>query len=433
MANQNWTELAQGYLSRSAEVCAWIGRVVAYPFHVLFRLVARLCLLVATTLSILLTVLLAPPIVFRLAQAIGDTAVWQNLYGPLADFLGGPSLLQYSTFLMSLGVAGTVLVAVGKAAWKKAKELWGLVLCASEGEWRPKFWNEEKRCPNRVVDSVKKTWSKYVATILPAVGKSFHSSLKLILALLAIAAVLAAAWFGQRRPANEDNHVVVVQAPDVVPEMVRMYLRQGAVFSLMDMDNAKLSKPNSGRGICLNGDGLEWLRNFKKAMKRCMREAKPADFECKDGKDRCPVLKVTGYASVAPVTGDVSEDCGPNADEAFNCKVANLRARAVGAFLVDGEDSHWECPDQGKYFNGATTCPAEHCDGKSRHLRMIGANDRSIGIVVDQWASEIQMREGKPANDGSRPDNRRYRVEVMNRAVHIEVLRDFCAMPESLT
>ena len=64
---------------------------------------------------------------------------------------------------------------------------------------------------------------------------------------------------------------------------------------------------------------------------------------------------------------------------------------------------------------------------------MSDGQDRSIGIVVEQWVSEEQMRKGKPANDGSRPDNRRYRVEVMNRAVHIEVLQDFCAVPESLT
>ena len=118
----------------------------------------------------------------------------------------------------------------------------------------------------------------------------------------------------------------------------------------------------------------------------------------------------------------------------FNCKVANLRARAVGAFLADdGNKLHWKCPGEDGDFEGASTCAAEHCDGESRHLRMSDGQDRSIGIVVEQWVSEEQMRKGKPANDGSRPDNRRYRVEVMNRAVHIEVLQDFCAVPESLT
>ena len=54
---------------------------------------------------------------------------------------------------------------------------------------------------------------------------------------------------------------------------------------------------------------------------------------------------------------------------------------------------------------------------------------RSIGIRVRQWASEEEMKAGKPVADGELPDRRRYRVEVLNRAVHIKVLKDFCQLP----
>jgi len=57
---------------------------------------------------------------------------------------------------------------------------------------------------------------------------------------------------------------------------------------------------------------------------------------------------------------------------------------------------------------------------------MTGAKE-TIGINRSTVASELQMREGKPANDGAVPDHRRY------RAVHIQILRDFCALSGSAT
>ena len=218
------------------------------------------------------------------------------------------------------------------------------------------------------------------------------------------------------------------------PEAVRVYLRDGAVFSMMHMHDAQFSGANSGIGVCLDDAQQEWLKAFKAAVKECISVADDEDLVCDTGKEPCPVLRVTGYASLAPEQPRDFTPCLGEPGKTFNCKVANLRARAVGAFLADdGNKLHWKCPGEDGDFEGASTCAAEHCDGESRHLRMSDGQDRSIGIVVEQWVSEEQMRKGKPANDGSRPDNRRYRVEVMNRAVHIEVLQDFCAVPESLT
>ena len=36
------------------------------------------------------------------------------------------------------------------------------------------------------------------------------------------------------------------------------------------------------------------------------------------------------------------------------------------------------------------------------------------------------MAKGKPADDGTMPDGRRFDVEILNRVVHIEVPKSFC-------
>lgn len=250
--------------------------------------------------------------------------------------------------------------------------------------------------------------------------------------LLTIAAILGVTWFGQKRPTElkkqDAHHVVVIPAHDVKPETVRVYLRAGSVFSMMHMHDAKFRTQNSGIGVCLDDTQRKWLTAFKAAVKECISKASNKDLDCGTGKEPCPVLRVTGYASVAPEERGNSIPCVGDPGKTFNCKVANLRARAVGAFLADGNELHWKCPDKNGDFEGANDSSAKHCDGKDLNAQMSSENG-SINIVVEQWASEKQMCEGKPANDGKPPDSRRYRVEVMNRAVHIEVLRDFCAVP----
>ena len=200
----------------------------------------------------------------------------------------------------------------------------------------------------------------------------------------------------------------------------------------MHLDNAKLRPPDSGRGICLDSENFDWLDAFRNAVRECIADPGTQEAICERGDKPCPpVLKVTGFASIAPEQSDADSTCN-TLDKNFNCKVANLRARVVGAFLADEADTFWKCPDDGA-FNGASQCPAELCVGKPIRKTMTvskNGSSRSIGIVVRQWASEGQMLEGKPANDGE-PDHRRYRVEVLNRAVHIKVLKDFCTSPVS--
>lgn len=412
------------------------GRTVAYPFHVSFRIGSRLCLLLATVMSIALTLPLAPLAAYRAVHGIDAAPAWQPFGWPLAEFLDDEAW-QFAALFVSLGLAGAALKAMGSAAWERAKELGKMVVEAAEGEWRPRYKREGCRLPNlKVVDSLKTTWRNYLRTIPGAAAKSFRSSMKMIGCLFAIAAVLAVAWHVQKRtvPVSQAiSELVVMEAHEAQPpepEELRTYLRAGAVFSLMHMDNAKLSTPNSGMGICLDGAKLEWLKSFRKAVKDCIDHSSDEELACEGGTERCPVLKVTGFASIAPEQSDASSTCN-TPGKTFNCKVANLRARAVGAFLAEGEESEWMCPESGA-FNGANKCSPDLCSGEDLHMEVSGnGSNGSIGIAVEQWASDRQMCKGKPANDGEPPDHRRYRVEMLNRAVHIEVRRDFCTVPGS--
>ena len=49
-------------------------------------------------------------------------------------------------------------------------------------------------------------------------------------------------------------------------------------------------------------------------------------------------------------------------------------------------------------------------------------------VRVRKWSDPERMQGMKPADDGAVPDERRYRVELLNRAVHITVPENFCQM-----
>ena len=431
------------YYSRFAQACVWIGRRVAYPFSALFRVGSRLLVLLAIVASPFLPFLLAwlsfQAIGRRSAQIFDDTWDWSDVDRWLANVFGNEALLQFATLFVSLGISGTMLKRFGAEAWKEVKALWNLIVERSKGNWLPVF--EE-------IYSIKKTWDEYLVTIPRTMWHSLRSSGKLMFILLAVVLVVGATWLGQKRATSEStatpqskdmHHVVVTPAHGMKSDTLRVYLRQNSVFSLMHMDNAKLSTPNSGLGICLDSWQIEWLDGFKAAMNKCMEKTDWEDLNCGNGEEPCPVLKVTGFASVAPEQGGTSNSSDQDSGKTFNCKVANLRARAVGAYLADdGDKSHWECPVKDAQFNGADNSFVEHCTGEDQHLSMtrkeVGSSEsHSIGIVVEQWASECEMCKDKPANDGAVPDPRRYRVEVLNRAVHIQVLQDFCSVRESAT
>ena len=206
------------------------------------------------------------------------------------------------------------------------------------------------------------------------------------------------------------RYVAVVDAR----ETIRLFLKPGAVFSLAHVEDAQ---PRNGEGICLGVPQRKWLHEFRKAIENCIKED-PTD----DGSK--PVFKVTAYASIAPmhVDGDTGES------ERLNCKVANWRAAAVGAYLInpneEGPGTRWRCEDVKIAFNQTEPKNDSQC---GEHYEVPKNQEGNpFRVEVHQWSTPDEMVNRKPVDDGERPSPRRYDVEIMNRVVHIEVPKSFC-------
>lgn len=195
-------------------------------------------------------------------------------------------------------------------------------------------------------------------------------------------------------------------------------MRSGAVFSLAHVEDAQ---PQNGEGICLGVPQQEWLKEFRAAIANCMEEQGKSTSEESGTNDI--KFNVTGYASIAPVR--IGGEIRKSPD--LNCKVANWRAAAVGAFLANPDakeyEKRWSCEHVGNDFNNA---PIE-C-GELTKEPYEGKDPQGNRFLVDvhQWSTPDQMAKGKPADDGTMPDGRRFDVEILNRVVHIEVPKNFC-------
>lgn len=206
----------------------------------------------------------------------------------------------------------------------------------------------------------------------------------------------------------------VTPPPTETQQVLKAHLRNGTVFSLAHLRDAQ---PESGEGICLTESQQAWLGDFRDAIAACVKAEGGNEPDA-----GVPRFYVKAFASVAPVksTGLTSEE--------LNCEIANRRADAVGAFLANPAEhqSKWDCDEAPAVFGardnpcaaGARADPFEDYTG--RH------NGAAFKVHVHMWRSPTDMEDGKPADDGVLPDDRRYAAEMLNRSVHITVPRGFC-------
>ena len=225
-------------------------------------------------------------------------------------------------------------------------------------------------------------------------------------------------------PKTVDRYVAVVGVGDAGTEVekeIKVYMRAGAVFSLAHLKNAH---PKSGEGICLDESQQKWLGAFRAAIAECVALEKESGLSGGAG----PTFEVEAFASAAPVRSD--GDIGEDASATLNCEIANRRADAVGAFLAHGDDkkyvNRWRCPDVGENFQAAQNL----CGGVEGEPLVYGEGG-AFKVRVTQWLDSGQMQGSKPADDGALPDERRFRVEMFNRSVHIRVPEDFCRVRDS--
>ncbi len=176
-----------------------------------------------------------------------------------------------------------------------------------------------------------------------------------------------------------------------------MGFREGVVFGVGYTKDGSLV---GNEGICPNPSQIAWLEEFKSAITACgSRAGQPLR------------LNVRGFASVAPVAlGDAgSSDDG-------NLEIANRRGRAIARFLADDSSNFETCNP-----NSGAICPPDNETADGDCL----AQDGNYIVRYRDWPDYRTMRRFSLVNDGGRPTPR-YRMEFLNRTVHIAVMNDAC-------
>ena len=323
--------------------------------------------------------------------------------------------VQAISFVLALGILGNLFMRVLDHGWNELK---GILYRASkalrDGPWKPSW---------RIGESVRTTRQRVLAKIRPNFKCSVKSSGRLMV-WLAAGMLLAGIAYPPADPAPK-HHVVVANVAEadevVVKEVVRVYMRAGAVFSLAHAQNAE---PKTGAGICLNDEQQRWLEMYRAAIVECLKLEKRHGIE----RTRPPVFRVTAFASIAPASSSGVADEETSAKT--NCLIANHRADAVGALLGGGDDKRWLCGDDGVAAEIEGT--DEFCKGEDILYPPEGDDSLEFKIVVNQWGDPQSMIENRPVDDGKVPEDRRYRIEMFNRSVYIAVEEDFCRVGSSL-
>lgn len=384
-------------------------RIVLYLPLLALRVSARLLLLAATVLPVAVPAL-AGGFLFWKSEDLTD------LVNQI--FVGDHLLAKGMAYFVTIGLFVGFLKSVIKMFWGAVRDLLAPVLNILRSGWVPEAV---------VLASIATTWRDNIARI-PG-----NFALTVRAAALATAAVVAGTILVTASipflPSNKVEYVNrYVWVPGTVGTAtkdtqydIKEHLRNDTIFSLIHLKDAQ---PTSGVGICLDESQRMWLREFRSAVVEC------AQSEHSQGPD-APLLEVKAFASAAPVK---SEGVSTTA---LNCEIANRRAEAVGAFLAyagvdEQEDAHrksWECAGVGEDFQAAKNhCAANPDDDREFHY--LGSRDAGenpiFTVRIHRWENPANLQDGKPADDGVFPGNRRYGAELFNRSVHITVPRGFC-------
>ena len=415
-----------------------VARIVLYPVHFALRLLGRTLLLLAMVLAVLWPV----GTLFTLLLWLRDldlTLMFEEYYSQLA---------QAGAFLMGAGLFGWFLKLIGKSALDAFLSLVRQIRKDLGGHWI---------AGREIVKSLVRTWRDNFAKIPSSMWRTGKEAFHLasLLGLGTVLLIVTAPLF-EREPKMVDRYIFVAGTEDAgslkkppgngggngkppgnigskpengttggtsecknedLKENLIGHMRAGAVFSLTHHQNGQ---PTSGKGICLEKSHREWLCAFWDAIADCVK------LEQERGVSRgaTPTFEVTAFASTAPAK------VGDTVDPKVNCEIANRRAHAVGAFLAGAEiadERRWTCEGVKNDFQEAQSL----CDGDEPIPYPEGDGGNGFRVQINQWADAAQMEGGKPADDGALPDQRRYRVEMFNRSVHITVPQDFCRVPES--
>lgn len=326
------------------------------------------------------------------------------------------------SLLISVGILSWVITTLGKYALEKLRRIYRVAKSVLVERRRslssstsPSVTSDWKK-----LEGLEAGWHYYINKKMHHGALAAFKEAKRLTISLALCVILILLYpiFAPKQQAEPARAVSQYIAVVGAGHDIELYMRGGAVFSLAHVDDAQ---PKTGKGICLGLPQQAWLKEFRAAIANCMEDE---SSETNDTK-----FKVTGYASIAPMHVD-----GDTEDTAtLNCKVANWRAAAVGAFLANPKknEERWHCDHVGWNFN-RNKRPIE-CDQLTE--KYVGEDPDGNQFLVDvhQWPTPERMVRAKPADDGAMPNRRRFDVEILNRVVHIKVPTDFCrATPAKL-
>ena len=397
----------------------WAARIALYLPLLVLRILGRASLLAAVALTVPLPALL-PLALFALLHDFD-----------LARLLDGYShqFLDAFLFLSGAGLFTWLLKKIGTSAWSAFIALLQTMKKLLRGQWIPGL---------KIGESLAGTWRDNFAKIPCAIWETGRDALHLVVLLIVGAVLLLVLMplFPEEQKSVEESetlrYVFVVDAANatdcenqdepkrcLLKENIMEHMRAGAVFSMTHLQNGQ---PQSGEGICLDYGGSDaqklWLDAFRAAIEDCV------NFEQERGvaRESTPTFEVTAFASAAPAK------LGDAVDPQVNCEIANRRAHAVGAYLAHKDEDEgkrwWDCEAVAGEFKRAQAL----CDGVNPIDYPV---DGKYKIRINQWADPERMEDGKPANDGMPPEERRYRVEMFNRSVHITVPQGFCRVSDS--
>ena len=377
----------------------WTARVLLYPVHFALRILARLLLIVAAIVPLVGLVLLG-------------CLFWEEILNGARSLAEGSPSQSAVTFILAVGLFAAILKVMGKLVLTALQLVGKTMMDALRGEWLPDW---------EVLSSLEDTWDDYVTEVPGTFLQTFVSACRIALAVLVVG-VLVWTAYPLTRPKIVDRYVVIVvdgndgRPIETMKADVIEHFPKGPLFSLTYLKDAQ---PQVGDGVCLEEGHKAWLRVFREAIVECVRIERSRSSKA---AKYVPTFDVKGFASVAPMQwsdGDGSLS---------NCEVANRRADAVAGFLADEEKfkAKWSCGEVGEDFKLARKL----CTGEEKvYERSLDGID--FRVRVRGWSDPEQMEDEKPADDGALPDDRRYRVELLNRAVHITVPESFCGVAES--
>ena len=388
----------------------FVLQLLLYPIHFLFRVLARILLIVLTTGFVPLLLSLVA-YVWVCAWMWLQTGTWKQL-GGIAETI---SLI---TLLSGMGLLANFLKQKWETIKKSLRDIFGIARSVVvDGEWIPGL---------DVRESLTRTRDENLSLIRPSVKDMSVASWQFLKASSLVLTVSMFAYLPIKDFKDWQERIegrVEQPSPVIVTdtaENVQYFFEKDKTFVLAHVEDADLE---SREGICLDDGQQRWLAEFKKAIEQCA-----------DSGPR-PELEVRAFSSTAPMAlgGRVT----PRGSALVNCEAANQRAEAVVEFLLGRPRERWACGsgggvEVGSFENGGgQLCRRLDSAGKDEEFTYGAADGLKFDLSYKPWKTHEAMTTEKPADNGVLHGPRRYDAEFLNRAVYVTLKNDVCKKTEN--